>query len=146
MKIISPAFNHLEKIPAQYTCDGENINPPLEFIDVSENAQSLVLICDDPDAPSCNWTHWTVWNINPKTPGIAENSVPSDAMEGATDFGKPGYGGPCPPAGEHRYFFRLYSLDDELFLIEDNTKQDLLNAMAGHIIDQAELVGVYGRN
>jgi len=145
MKIITSAFQHGKRIPEKYTCDGENINPPLDFLEIPENAKSLALICDDPDAAG-GWVHWTVWNINPKASGLEENSVPVEATEGTTDFGKPGYGGPCPPEGEHRYFFRLYALNSELFLIEDNTKSDLLNAMDGHIIEQAELMGVYSRN
>jgi hypothetical protein len=145
MTITSPAFKNNKHIPAKYTCDGENVNPPLEIKDVPGNAQSLVLISDDPDAPGGTWVHWTVWNIDPKTTEIAENSVPEGAVEGVTDFGKPGYGGPCPPPGTHRYFFKLFALDTKLDLSENTTAKDLEAAMEGHIIEKAELIGLYRR-
>lgn len=145
MKIISPAFESNSKIPSKYTCDGENINPPLTFSDVPEEAKSLVLIVDDPDAPMGNWTHWLAFNIDPKTIGIAENSKFSNAEEGITNFGSKGYGGPCPPSGTHRYFFKLYALD--IVLILNNPDKEILeNAMQGHILEKAELVGLYNRN
>jgi len=145
MKLTSPAFKNNEKIPAQYTCDGENINPPLEISAVKEFAQSLVLINDDPDAPNGDWVHWLVWNINPKTKEITENSVPLGTVEGTTSFGRPGYGGPCPPSGTHRYFFKLYALDINLNLDQNTDKKQLEIAIKNHIIDQTELIGLYGR-
>jgi len=132
-------------IPKKYTCDGENINPPLEFLDVSKNAQSLVLIMDDPDAPSGTFTHWTVWNIDPKLGGIEEKNLPQDVVEGENDFGKVGYSGPCPPSAIHRYFFKLFALDTKLSLPESSKKSNLENALNGHIIDKTELVGLYSR-
>jgi len=146
MKIVSSAFNHNTKIPRKYTCDGENVNPPVQFLDIPENAKSLVLIVDDPDAPSKIWVHWVVYNINPQTSEVKENSVPQDGIEGITDFGKPGYGGPCPPSGVHRYFFKLYALHTTLDLPQNATKQMVEDKMQGHIIDRTELIGLYSRS
>jgi hypothetical protein len=145
MKLTSPAFTQNNFIPAKYTCDGENINPTLLINDVPPKAQSLALIMDDPDAPMGTWVHWLVWNIDPKIKEIAENSVPADAIEGLTSFGKTGYGGPCPPSGTHRYFFKLYALDKKIDLTSKSKKDDLEKTIQGHIIDQAELVGLYRR-
>ena len=145
MKITSTAFEHQQKIPAKYTCKGENVNPPLQFIDVPNNAKSLVLIVDDPDAPVGLWVHWVAFNIDPKTSGVEENSKFTSGIEGVTSFGKPGYGGPCPPSGTHRYFFKLYALDLELNLSETADKKAVEDAMNLHILDQAELVGLYSK-
>ena len=145
MKIQSPVFGNNQSIPSKYTCDGENINPPIEFVDVPPEAKSLALIMDDPDAPSGLWVHWTVWNISPSTKGIAENSRFEGAVEGMTSSGKTGYGGPCPPDREHRYFFKLYALDSMLSLDSSAKKEELEAAMEGHIISSAELVGLYNR-
>ena len=145
MKLESSVFENNGNIPSKYTCDGENVNPPLEISEVPENTKSLVLIVDDPDAPMGTWVHWTVWNISPKTTEISENSVPEGAVEGITDFGKPGYGGPCPPSGTHRYFFKLYALDTTLDLGSSAKAKDIEKAMEGHILDKAELVGLYSR-
>lgn len=145
MKITSSAFENNAKIPAKYTCDGENINPPLSFIDVPSNAKSLVLIVDDPDAPMGIWVHWLVHNIDPKVKGVAENSKFQNAEEGITNFGSKGYGGPCPPSGTHRYFFKLYALDIILDL-NNPDKAGLEKAMHGHILEKAELIGLYNRN
>ncbi|OGH29433.1 MAG: phosphatidylethanolamine-binding protein [Candidatus Levybacteria bacterium RIFCSPHIGHO2_12_FULL_37_9] len=145
MKILSSAFNHNKRIPAKYTCDGENISPPLQFLEVPESAKSLVLIVDDPDAPSKTWVHWVVFNINPQTAEVKENSVPQSGIEGMTDFGKPGYGGACPPSGTHRYFFKLYALDTILDLPQSATKQMVEEKMQRNIIDRAELIGLYSR-
>lgn len=145
MKISSPAFGNNEKIPAKFTCDGENLNPPLTISEVPENAKSLVLIADDPDAPGRTFVHWTVWNIPPDTREIAEGAKPAGASEGLTDFGKTGYGGPCPPSGTHRYFFKLYALDTTLQLSQSSQKADIEAAMQGHILAQTELVGLYSR-
>ncbi len=118
---------------------------PLGDSPIPAEAKSLVLIVDDPDAPAGDWVHWTVWNISAKTKTIAENSLPENAAEGFTDFGKPGYGGPCPPTGTHRYFFKLYALDTTLALNSSAKKTDIEKAMEGHILEQAELVGLYQR-
>jgi Raf kinase inhibitor-like YbhB/YbcL family protein len=145
MSIESPAFNNNENIPAKYTCDAENINPELVFSGVPSDAVSLVLIVDDPDAPVGTWVHWTVWNIDPGTASIPENSVPAGSVEGNTDFGVPGYGGPCPPSGTHRYFFKLYALDVTLDLATTAKASDVEDAMQGHILGSAELIGLYSR-
>jgi len=146
MKITSSAFADDALIPSQYSCDSENINPPLAISEVPKEAKSLVLIMNDPDAPMGTWLHWTVWNISPDTTEIAADSVPAGALEGKTDFGTPGYGGPCPPSGTHRYFFKLFALDQKLNLEAGASLSALEQAMANHIIDQAELIGKYQRN
>ncbi len=143
MKIESPSFKNNEVIPSKYTCDGEDINPPLIISGVPNNTASLVLIVDDPDAPGGTWVHWTLLNIDPKTTEIAEDSVPKGAIEAMTDFGSPGYGGPCPPSGTHRYFFKLYALDVVLSLNLSATAKDIYQAMEGHVTSSAELVGLY---
>lgn len=146
MHIGSSAFDHNQKIPAKYTCDGEDINPSLDFAEVPEGAKSLALIVDDPDAPAGTWVHWTLWNIAPDIQEIEEKGVPEGAVQGMTSFGRPGYGGPCPPSGTHRYFFKLYALDTELELPEDADAHELEEAMAGHILAQSELIGLYSRS
>lgn len=146
MKIISSAFKENQTIPSKYTCDGENISPPLFFSDVPKNAKSLVLIVDDPDAPVKTWAHWTVFNISTTSQSAEENSIPEGSIEAMTDFGKPGYGGPCPPHGTHRYFFKLYALDTVLSLPKETDKKMLEEAIKNHIIEKAELVGVYSRS
>lgn len=145
MKIESPAFKHNERIDSKYTCDGKNINPELLFPGVPSAAKSLVLIMDDPDAPMGTWVHWTLWNIDSKAIKIDENSVPKNAVEGMTDFKKPGYGGPCPPSGVHRYFFKLYALDTKLSLTPKAKKAEIEKAMEKHILEKAELIGLYVR-
>ncbi len=144
MKITSSAFENRGQIPSKYTCDGEDINPPLKFENVPERAQALALIADDPDAPSGTWVHWTVWNMPVSTTGIDEGNKPA-GVEGMTSFGSKGYGGPCPPSGSHKYFFKLYALDTELDLDMDADKEALEYAMQGHIIEQTELTGNYSR-
>ncbi|MFA6603283.1 MAG: YbhB/YbcL family Raf kinase inhibitor-like protein [Patescibacteria group bacterium] len=146
MKITSPQFEQDGAIPARYTCDGENINPPLRVSGVPEEARTLALIVDDPDAAAGAWTHWTVWNIPAADiVEIGEKSVPGGAVEGLTDFGRAGYGGPCPPSGEHRYFFQAYALDAELELTAAAGVKELEAAMRDHILDKAGLIGVYRR-
>jgi len=145
MQLTSPAFDHEESIPAKYSCDGDNINPPLEIAGVPEAARSLALIMDDPDAPGGTFVHWTVWNISADTTSIAEDSVPDQAQEGMTSFGQAGYGGPCPPDGEHRYYFRVYALGGDIYLDSGAGKEDLEKAMEPYILDQAELMGYYER-
>ena len=145
MRIESPSFQNNQPIPKKYACDGEDINPPLIVSDVPPEAKSLVLIVDDPDAPRGAWVHWTLWNIPPQPMEILENSVPNGAVEGLTDFGRSGYGGPCPPLGTHHYFFKLYALDTILIIPSSIRAGDLEKAIDGHILDQAELVGLYSR-
>lgn len=144
MKITSTAFEHNTQIPSKYTCDGDNSNPPLTIEGVPETAKSLVLIVDDPDAPVGDWVHWTVWNIPSTTKEIAENSVPQ-GIQGTTDFGTISYGGPCPPSGSHRYFFKLYALDSELDLPSTAKKADIEKAIEPHTLDSTHLMGLYQR-
>ncbi len=145
MKISSPAFEQNKMIPKKYTCDGEDLSPPLKFEDIPAGAVSLVLIVDDPDAPVGTFVHWTIWNIAPATTEIPQGSVPGEAQQGMTDFGKVGYGGPCPPFGTHRYFFKLAALDTPLQLPTSSRKSDIEAALGGHILAQAELIGLYSR-
>jgi len=145
MKILSPVFRNKRRIPSKYSCDGENINPPLQFFGVPEEAKSLALIMDDPDAVSGTWVHWLVWNIDASVLSIAEDSVPLGAMEGVTSSGLAGYGGPCPPLGTHRYFFKLFALNYKLDLSMDADRRRVEKAMEGHIIGKAELIGLYAR-
>ncbi len=143
MLIQSVMFQDNEFIPMQYTCEGENINPPLLFLEVPQEAQSLVLIVDDPDAVSGLWTHWVVFNIPPDTHEIGENATPP-GVEGTTSFGKPGWRGPCPPNEPvHHYRFRLYALDTMLDLDNSATREEVETAMSTHVIDDAELIGLY---
>lgn len=144
LMIGSPAFNANEMIPVKFTCDADNVNPQLDISGVSQEAVSLALIVDDPDAPGGTWVHWTIWNIDPGTTSISENSVPEGAVEGVTDFGVPGYGGPCPPSGTHRYFFKLFALDTMLDLDSTASAADIEAAIQGHVLGSAELVGLYG--
>ncbi len=149
MELTSPAFFHDSVIPARYTCDGDNVNPPLVIGGVPEQAVSLVLIMDDPDVPKHlradgMWDHWVVFNIPPQTREIAENSEPS-GVHGLGTGGNLKYSGPCPPDREHRYFFKLYALDCKLDLAEGASKAEVEQAMAGHIMAEAELMGSYDR-
>ncbi len=145
MNISSPAFKHNETIPSKFTCDGADMNPTLVIEGVPAEAKSLALIMDDPDAPRGTWVHWVVWNINPKIKEIKENTVPDGGKQGINDFRKHDYGGPCPPSGTHRYFFKLYALDMTLELGPNTAKAQLENAMKGHIIAQTEMIGLYKR-
>jgi len=145
MKISSPAFENNNPIPKRYTCDGENINPPLLFEDVPLQTQSLILIIDDPDAPIGTFLHWLVFNIPPKTRLIEENSVPSGAIVGKNDFNQNKYSGPCPPSGEHRYFFHLYALDTLLDLKENANLTEIKANIRDHLLAEAELIGLYQR-
>ncbi|MBI2632847.1 MAG: YbhB/YbcL family Raf kinase inhibitor-like protein [Parcubacteria group bacterium] len=145
MKLTSSVFTDNEKIPSLYTCDGGDYNPQLMISDVPHDTQSLALIVDDPDAPRGVWTHWTLWNIDPRITEIKEKSVPNGATQGITSFGSIGYGGPCPPNGEHRYFFKLYALDTKLDLPSSTNAAQLVKAMEGHILASVELVGLYKR-
>ena len=145
MKIESTAFKDNKLIPPKYTCDGENVNPPLVISDVPENAKSLVLIVDDPDAPGRTWVHWTVWNISPHIKEIQENGCPQNSAEGMTDSGRSGYSGPCPPSGTHRYFFKLFALNTTLNLDTSAKAADIEMNMVGIILAKAQLVGLYRR-
>ena len=146
MKIESLAFQHKGRIPSKYTCGGENMNPPLTFLDIPKEAKSLALIMDDPDAPMGTWVHWTIWNIDPKISKISENSSPKNAIEGMTSFGNTGYGGPCPPSKTHRYFFKLYALDTKIELPSSANKAKLEETIEKHILSKTELMGLYSRN
>lgn len=145
MKITSSAFENKQMIPPKYTCDGKDINPPLEIIDIPPKTRSLVLIVDDPDAPSGDWVHWLVWDINPETKFIAEDESPQGAVQGTNDFNKQNYGGPCPPSGIHHYQFKIYALDTLLNLPSSSRKKDLGKAMENHILDKTLLIGLYQR-
>ena len=145
MKITSTAFEHDGTIPALYTCDGKNVNPPLSISDIPAEAKTLALIVDDPDASTGMWVHWTMWNIPASEGEISEDMVLAGATEGDTDFKESRYGGPCPHEGKHRYFFRAYALDTELSLEEGASRAELDAAMKGHIVAEAELVGRYKR-
>lgn len=141
MKLTSPSFNHNETIPLQFTCQGKDINPQFDISGIPDGTKSLALIMDDPDAPMATWIHWVVFDIPPTTTQIKEKSIPG--KEGINDFQRLHYGGPCPPSGTHRYFFKLYALDTTLNLKEGIRKQALEKAMQGHILAQAELIGLY---
>jgi Raf kinase inhibitor-like YbhB/YbcL family protein len=146
--ITSPAFSNGGKIPRQYTCEGSDTSPPLSWSDAPAGTKSLAMIVDDPDAPDPAkpqrvYVHWVVYNIPPETTQIGEGSgPPSGAATGTNDFGKQAWGGPCPPIGRHRYFFKLYALDKTLDL-KSAKKKDLESAIQGHILAQAELMGTY---
>ena len=149
MLLTSPSFENNTHIPSKFTCDGGGINPELQIQNVPAEAKSLALIIDDPDATrGVTFTHWLVWNINPRTTIIKEESIPPDSTEGVNDFGKVGYGGPCPPASAgkpHRYFFKLYALDSALDLKIGSTKIKLEDEIKKHLVEKTELVGLYQR-
>ena len=143
--ITSSAFAEGGMIPKQYTCDGADVNPPLAISGVPDAAQSLALIVDDPDAPRGTWNHWLAWNIDPKTKEIKENSAPANAIQGTTDFGTARYGGPCPPSGTHRYYFKIFALAKALNLPSSAKRSDLDKALQGYVIAQGSLMGKYSR-
>lgn len=145
MEIHSPAFKNKERIPSKYTCEGDNISPPLEIVDIPENTKSLALIVDDPDAPSKTWVHWLVWNIPPTVSTIKEGQDMSEYVRGENDFGKLEYGGPCPPSGTHRYFFKVYALSEILDIKEGCNKEELLSEIEKCLIESAQLVGLYSK-
>lgn len=148
IKLTSSAFEEGDAIPARHTCDGQDISPPLSWEAVPEGARSLALIVDDPDAPSGTFVHWVIYNLPADSEELAEG-VPNEqtlsdgAMQGVNGFGTVGYRGPCPPGGVHRYFFKLYALDAELELSAGATKEDLLDAMEGHVLAEGQLMGTY---
>ncbi|HMG69077.1 MAG TPA: YbhB/YbcL family Raf kinase inhibitor-like protein [Chitinophagaceae bacterium] len=139
IKVRSSVFSHGGHIPMKYTCEGENVNPPLEFDGLPENTRSLALIVEDPDAPKGVYDHWLLWNISPQS--ISENSSPGTS--GRNSFGNTGYGGPCPPSGSHRYFFKVYALDIELDLKTGADKKLLLEAMKDHLLGSGEIMAHY---
>jgi Raf kinase inhibitor-like YbhB/YbcL family protein len=141
--VATSAFQTGSDIPAKFTCNGANVNPELKINGVPNGAKSLVLIVDDPDAPRGLFTHWILWNIDPKTTDIGENSVPTGGVQGTNDFGKRNYGGPCPPSGTHRYFFKIFALDSKLDLKPSAGRAELDGAMKDHVLTKAELIGRY---
>lgn len=150
MKLTSPAFDHQGTIPKEYTCEGQDISPALVWSDVPLDTKSFALIMDDPDAPSGIWVHWVIFNIHPTSITLPENfpkdeELPDSVRQGKNSAGKIGYVGPCPPYGTHRYIFRLYALDNKLNMLSGITKEQLLSAMEGHILDQTQLIGLYQR-
>jgi Raf kinase inhibitor-like YbhB/YbcL family protein len=145
MKLTSTAFEQSRPIPAEYTCDGANHQPPLTFSEVPKEAESLTLLVEDPDAPTKVFTHWLVYDIPPTTQRIPEREVPLMGTDGVNDFGTRGYRGPCPPSGTHRYVFKLFALDTRVGLPEGSIKEDVLAKMQGHILATAELTGTYTR-
>lgn len=154
LKLTSTAFSDNSSIPKRYTCDGENISPDLSWSGVPAGTQSLVLIVDDPDAPDpaapkMVFVHWVLYNIPPDIKGLPENitedNLPKGAQQGINDFNKIGYGGPCPPSGNHRYFHKLYALDKVLPDLSEPSKDELLQTMEDHVLDKAELIGTYER-
>lgn len=142
LKVRSHSFSHEGNIPAEFTCEGRDINPALEIQDIPEGTKTLALVMEDPDAPRGVFDHWIVWNIPPQK-SIPEQSNPG--ISGTNSFGKTGYGGPCPPSGTHRYYFRVFALDAELDLLAGSVKQELLNAMDGHVLATGELMGRYAK-
>jgi Raf kinase inhibitor-like YbhB/YbcL family protein len=142
LRINSSAFENNGYIPSKYTCDGEDVNPPLNIEGLPKETLSLTLIVDDPDAPMGTWDHWIVWNIEP-TEKVEENKVPG--IEGINDFHRHSYGGPCPPSGTHRYFFKVYALDTMLDLDVNSRKKDVERAIKHHIIAKGHVIGLYKR-
>ena len=145
IQLSSPAFSAGMTIPRKYTCDGENVSPPLEWSGVPDGAQALGLIASDPDAPSGTWVHWVLYNLPGSLTNLQEGAR-GQGSEGVNDFHKTGYGGPCPPRGsQHRYIFTLYALDSDLQLKPGLKKSDLEKAMQGHILAQGQFMGKYSR-
>jgi len=145
MKLTSPAFSQEEQIPDEYTCQGKNISPPLAVSDIPKEAQSLAMVVSDPDALSGNWTHWLVWNIPVQIKEILEDSLPEEAVIGINDFKKTEYGGPCPPSGTHRYIFKILALDKVLDLEPGASRGELEEIIEEHVLDSAELIGLYSK-
>ncbi|HSX29405.1 MAG TPA: YbhB/YbcL family Raf kinase inhibitor-like protein [Candidatus Saccharimonadales bacterium] len=145
MQITSSAIQASGQVLPDYTCDGENVSPPLTFSEIPEGTKSLVLILEDPDAPNGLFTHWLLYDMSPATLQLMQDQPPLTGKSGTNDFGKQGYGGPCPPTGSHRYYFRLYALDAVLDLPAGAGRSTLASAMAGHEIATAELMGAYAR-
>jgi Raf kinase inhibitor-like YbhB/YbcL family protein len=150
MELTSSAFNENGMIPSKYTCDGADVSPPLKWGSLPDGTKSLVLICDDPDAPVGTWVHWVYYDIPVQTKDLPENVAPDErpapgGIQGINDFRRIGYGGPCPPGGTHRYFFKLYALDILLNMSPGATKNQVLKAMENHVADHVQLMGKYHR-
>jgi Raf kinase inhibitor-like YbhB/YbcL family protein len=150
LTIRSPVFHEGGSIPARYTCDGEDVSPPLEWTGIPTGVKTLALTCDDPDAPSGLWVHWVVFDLPPSANGLPEGVPPTPEIsgggrQGKNDFRKTGWGGPCPPSGTHRYVFTLYALDSTPGLPAGATRQDLLAAIKNHVVGEATLTGTYSR-
>jgi Raf kinase inhibitor-like YbhB/YbcL family protein len=150
IQITSPVFEDGGAIPEKYTCDDLDISPPIEWTDVPEGTKTLAIVCDDPDAPMKTWIHWIIFNIPGDVTHLPENVPPekelaNGARQGMNDFHKVGYGGPCPPSGMHRYFFKIYALDTALDLPPGVSKSHLMIAMEGHVLAEAHLMGTYTR-
>lgn len=150
IKLESSVFENGAMIPAEYTCDGTDISPPLQWDAVPQGTAGIALICDDPDAPMGTFVHWVLYNLPPETRQLQENfpddeTLPDGTRQGMSDFGKIGYGGPCPPGGTHRYFFKIYALDIILDITLVSDKANLISTMEGHILGQGELMGKYKR-
>lgn len=151
IELTSSAFKEGGMIPAKYTCDDEDVSPPLQWGEVPEGTRSIVLICDDPDAPMGTWVHWLLFNLPSAAMSLTEEvppekTLPNGARQGTNDFRKIGYGGPCPPGGTHRYYFKIYALDTQLDLPAGADKPRLLKAMQGHILAEGRLMGKYKRS
>jgi len=155
LQLSSPAFKGGARIPTAYTCDGKDVSPRLLWSDAPQATRSLVLIVDDPDAPDpaapkMTWVHWILYNLPPTAKGLPEAmdvaALPTGTLEGLNDWKRTRYGGPCPPIGRHRYFFKLYALDTVLSDLKRPSKTKLEKAMEGHILDHAELIGTYQRH
>jgi len=151
LQVSSPAFAEGDRIPGQFTADGADVSPELRWSGAPKNTQSFALICEDPDAPRGTWTHWVLFNLPADRSSLAEGvpaekELPGGARQGKNDFGKIGYGGPSPPKGKpHRYFFKVYALDTTLNLPAGATRQQVLDAIKGHIVAEGQLMGLYGR-
>ncbi len=150
LNIKSSAFEEGALIPEKYTCDGEDVSPPLSWTQPPKETKSMVLICDDPDAPMGTWVHWVLFGLSPDTLELAEGvshekEVLGGVKQGLNDFRRYGYGGPCPPGGTHRYFFKLYAVDTQVDLNAGATKNEILNAIKGHVLAEGELMGRYSR-
>jgi Raf kinase inhibitor-like YbhB/YbcL family protein len=148
MKLTSPAFTEGGMIPKKYTCDGDDFSPPLAWSNAPAGARAYALICDDPDAPAGTWVHWVAFNLPPASGGLpagikAEKQLPGGGIHGTNSWRRAGYGGPCPPSGTHRYFFKLYALDTTLSLDGSATAKDVQAAVQGHVLAQAQLMGRY---
>ncbi len=151
MQVSTKSFSAGGEIPKRYTCDGADVSPQLSWSDPPQGSQSLALIADDPDAPRGTWTHWVVYDLPARTKELAEDvrkvdQMPGGGSQGRNDFGKVGYGGPCPPPGKpHRYFFRVFALDKPLGLKPGASRKEVESAMQGHVLEQGEVMGRYGR-
>lgn len=152
LTLTSPAFTHADAIPARHSCDGEDISPALDWMGIPQGTESLVLIMDDPDAPDpeapkMTWVHWVLYNLPPDLEGLPEGAdpLPAGTASGLNNWNRHGYGGPCPPIGRHRYFFKLYALDTRLGDLDSPSKAEVESAMQGHILAQTEMIGTFER-